>query len=183
MFLLGCKPPERNTEQHDVFFGIGYELEDLYPDIFNFWPEANKKIHLDAWRAVTNVENYKVSIMPRGQTEHRQENARLFFLNLGGYKANEFEEYHYKIVVAGKNKEEAIQKAKQTAFYKHTGFKGAASHIDEKYGVDVDELYEITDILPPAYKEKYSIVLSPAEGLEEDELYLEYIKLESYKTI
>ncbi len=65
MLLLGCKPAKRNTEQHDIFFGIGSELKDLLQDIYNFWPEANKKIHIDAWREVTQVDNYNISIMPR----------------------------------------------------------------------------------------------------------------------
>lgn len=50
-----------------------------------------------------------------------------------------------------------MQIAKETAFYLHTGFEGAISHIDDKYGLDVDDLYEIYDILPVADKEKYSV--------------------------
>src|SRR5688572_26640625 len=177
MLLLGCKPKRRNTEQHDVFFGIGYELNDLQQDIFDFWPEANKKIHLDAWREVRYVDQYRISIIPGAEKKPAKGNPRLFFLNLGGYKPDDFEEYHYKIIVAGKNKSEAIMRAKETAFYRHTGFKGAASHIDDKYGLDVDNIYEISDILPPSVKEKFSIVLDPAKEQAEDELHVGYLKL------
>jgi hypothetical protein len=70
----------------------------------------------------------------------------------------------------------AIQKARQTAFYKHTGFEGATSHIDDKYGIDVDDVYEIEDILPSRLKEKYSIQINKAENEKSDELNLGYLK-------
>lgn len=44
MLLLGCKPPGRHTEQHDIFFGIAASLRDLVPEIQAFWPEL-QKIH------------------------------------------------------------------------------------------------------------------------------------------
>jgi len=52
------------------------------------------------------------------------------------------------MIVAAGDKGEAVKQAKNTAFYKHTGFKGADSHIDKKYGVDVDDFFEIADISP-----------------------------------
>ena len=179
MLLLGCKPRYRNTEQHDVFFGIGKELKDLIPDIFNFWPEAKQKIHIDAWREVTQVDKYKIAVVRKEQEIKSVAGAaKLFFINLGGYKQGEFEEFHYKMLVAGEDKGVAIQRAKQTAFYQHTGFKGATSHVDEKYGIDVDDFYEIADILPASVKEKYTIQLTPAVNSISDELILGYTKLD-----
>ena len=179
MLLLGCKPRGRNTEQHDVFFGVGDDLMDLLPGIFDFWPEAKRKIHLDAWREVTVVDGFGVRVVPRNDiADPLPDPAKLFFLNLGGYKQGEFEEFHYKMLTAGKNKAEAIQKAKDTVFFKHTGFKGANAHIDEKYGVDVDDVYEIEDILPDELKKNYRISLSPLTNIVEDELHLGYVNLE-----
>lgn len=178
MLLLGCKPQGRNTEQHDVFFGIGGELKDLLPGIFEFWPEAKEKIHIDAWREVKKAGKHDIRIISRENNLPAKETARLFFLNLGGYKEGEFEEYHYKILIAALDKAGAVQVAKETAFYIHTGFKGATSHIDDKYGVDVDDVYEIADILPASIKEKYCIVLSPSKEGNEDELHLGYIRLD-----
>ena len=93
--------------------------------------------------AKTNVED-----------NHHSSQSKLFFLNLGGYKKGEFEEYHYKMLVACNNKGEAIKGAKQTVFYKHTGFAGAESHIDDKYGVDVDDVYQIEDHFAHSFQEK-----------------------------
>lgn len=177
MVLLGCTPAGRFTEQHDIFFGIGGSLKDLLPAIRQFWPGPHR-IHIDAWREVTEVDGNAVYISPKTGNA-AQENLRLFFLNLGGYKAGEFEEFHYRMVVAAADKAGAVKQAKQTAFYKHAGFKGAESHIDDKYGVDVDDLYEIGDILPASMKEKYAIGVRRDPAAAKDEWHLGYTKLSS----
>ena len=81
------------------------------------------------------------------------------------------------MIAVGADKGVAITKAKATAFYKHTGFQGATSHVDDKYGVDVDDVYAIQDILPSAMKEKYSIIVSASESGEGDAVNLGYFQL------
>lgn len=180
MLMLGCKPPGRNTEQHDIFFGIGNSLKELVPAIIKAWPAANKKIHIDAWREVNFVDGYAVRVYEKDGPHviSPSPEAKLFFINLGGYKENEFEEFHYKMLIACQNKSAAIQLAKRSAFYKHTGFKGAGSHIDDKYGIDVDDIFEIEDILPRYTKEKYGLLLYPAGEVVEDKINLGYFKLD-----
>jgi len=176
MLLIGCKPAGRNIEQHDVFFGIGNSIKELIPQIENFWAQAGK-IHIDGWREINTVDGYSISI-----AHHNEKSAsssdKLFFLNLGGYKKDEFEEFHYKLLLVSANKGEAIMQAKQTAFYKHTGFKGADSHIDDKYGIDVDDIYEIEDILPASFKEQFYIKIEKnTTETVQDTLNLGYFKL------
>ena len=85
----------------------------------------------------------------------------------------------YKMIVAAKDKAAAITYAKQTAFYKHTGFKGAPSHIDDKYGIDVDDVYAIRDILSPEMKNNFHITIEPAtHELAQDEIHLGYFQPE-----
>ncbi|TXK52650.1 DUF1543 domain-containing protein [Pontibacter qinzhouensis] len=177
MLLLGCRPPGRNTEQHDVFFGIANSVKELVPAIKQFWPEAKGSVHVDAWRKVTAVNGYRVQVLPRAAGEEAAEKERLFFVNLGGYKAGEFDEFHYKILLVARSKAEAMQQARQTAFYKHTGFKGAPAHVDDKFGVDVDELYQVKDLLPEPVKQLYRLQLSASTALAPDELHLGYFKL------
>ncbi len=179
MLLVGCSPAERNIEQHDVFFGISETIKDLVPAVLAFWPGGNK-LHFDAWREITNVNGYSVSIVLNNGNKPNSA-AKLFFINLGGYKPNEFEEFHYKMVIAAADKGEAVSKAKQTTFYRHTGFTGATSHIDDKYGVDVDDVYEIADILGGDTKDKYSLLVRPNNSLEEDEIHLGYFKLSMFQ--
>ena len=126
------------------------------------------------------MNGYKVEVVLKNQSK-QDSPFKLFFINLGGYKQNEFEEFHYKMIIAAADKAEAINISKQTAFFKHTGFKGATAHIDDKFGVDVDDVYEITDILPATAKEKYSLLVFPADPLAEDEMNLGYFKLSMFK--
>lgn len=177
MVIIGCTPKGRFTEQHDVFFGIGNSLRELVPQMNAFWKEAEGEIHIDAWRQISVVDDYAVTII-ENENAHTTSDKKLFFINLGGYKENEFEEYHYKIIRAASDKGEAVRKSKQTAFYKHCGFKGAESHIDDKYGIDVDDLHEIEDILPDEIKNKFRIILSPKNDAAEDELHIGYLKID-----
>jgi hypothetical protein len=178
MLLVGCRPPGRNTEQHDTFFSIAPTVKDLVPGLKAFWPEAKKNLHIDAWREVRQVDGYTVEVHPRGEVTEQEVDVRLFFINLGGYKRDEFDEFHYKLIIAAADKGAAIMRAKDTAFFRHTGFKGATAHVDDKYGVDVDDVYELTDILPEDIKKQYAIVLSKATEDKEDELHLGYFRLD-----
>ena len=55
----------------------------------------------------------------------------------------------------------------------HTGFKSADSHTDDKYGIDVDGIFEIKDILPQEIKQQYRIIVTKEENcLPEDEIRL-----------
>jgi hypothetical protein len=177
MLMLGCRPEGRHTEQHDMFFGIGKQVKDLVPAIKAFWPEAKGNIHVDAWRTVTQVNGYQVSVKPKADIPVSAGADKLFFLNLGGYKPGEFDEFHYKMLAVAQDQAGAVQQAKQTAFYRHTGFKGASSHIDDKFGVDVDDVFEVRDILPEDLKQRYSLVLLPDAESREDEMHLGYFQL------
>lgn len=175
MVLIGCTPKGRHTEQHDVFFGIATELKELIDDINIFWPEAEGKIHIDAWRKITTVDEYNITVLPR-ENQTLSEN-KLFFLNLGGYKPGEFEEYHYKKICVAPTQAEAVKTAKTTTFYKHCGFKGAESHIDDKYGVDVDDIYNVEDILPEKFKSKYQLVITKTTATTPDTEHIGYLKV------
>ncbi|OKS86876.1 hypothetical protein RG47T_2334 [Mucilaginibacter polytrichastri] len=179
MILLGCKPQGRHVEQHDFFFGIASSLNDLVQEIKDFWPEANDKIHIDAWREVNAVEGYRIKIVPK-QTISPQ-NKKLFFINLGGYQPHKFEEQHYVLLTVKDDNASAMKEAKATLFFQHNHFEGANSHIDDKYGIDVDDIYQIEEILSPGLKERYQIDLVPADNLVEDEIHLGYFKLSMLK--
>ena len=179
MLLIGATPPGRNIEQHDVFFGIGESMKDIIPDVISFW-QGDNKLHFDAWREIKNVNGYQVEVVSKDRNDNGGSH-KLFFINLGGYRQNEFEEFHYKMIIVAADKSEAISISKKTAFFRHTGFPGATSHIDDKYGVDIDDAYEITDILPACAKEKYRIIVSPGDSATEDEIHLGYFKLSMFK--
>lgn len=174
MIMLGCRPLGRFTEQHDIFFGIGKSLKELLPAMYDFWPEANRQFHIDVWREVTAVDNYRIEILPKGTGKPSAE--KLFFINLGGYRQNEFDEYHYKVLAVAPHLAEATKKAKATSFYKHCGFKGAVSHIDDKFGIDVDDSFNVMEILAPVFKEQFELKITPSGHLQEDILHIGYLK-------
>jgi len=186
MLLLGCRPPGRNTEQHDVFFGIGVSIRDLIPAIKKSWPEAKGIIHIDAWRTITRVDGYAIKVTEiTADAAPATRESDLFFINLGGYIDNEFDEFHYKMLVVAMDLEEAKARAKKSAFFKHSSVgrsantPNATAHIDDKFGVDVDDAYKLQDILPAAYKERYRIGISEQPGdNRQDELHLGYFRLQ-----
>ena len=83
MLLLGCKPEGRFTEQHDIFFGIAAHVKDLIPAIIQYWPEANGRIHVDAWQEVKYANGYEVIIGERiiAEPMTAEEQIKLFFIN------------------------------------------------------------------------------------------------------
>jgi hypothetical protein len=175
MVLLGSKPKGRNTEQHDVFFGIAHSLIELYPDLIDFWPDA-KGLHIDAWREVNVVEGYRIAVECRAPDSGAALSLghSLFFINLGGYQEFKFEEQHYVVLSVQPDKASAIKKAKETLFFQNK----TSSHVDDKYGIDVDDIYQIEDILVSSHKSKYKIMLTPSADLTEDVIQLGYIPFE-----
>ena len=185
MLLLGSKAPKRNVEQHDYFFGIANSLKELVPQIKAFWPEAGNSIHIDGWREVNRVDDYEIRVVLKsngaaGVTTDgfTPVDKKLFFINLGGYQANKLEEQHYVILTVQDDRAQAVQSSKKTVFFKTNSIKGANSHIDEKYGIDVDDIYRIEEILDESQKELYSIEITPSSALPEDEIHLGYFKLD-----
>jgi Domain of Unknown Function (DUF1543) len=217
MVLLGCTPKGRHTEQHDIFFGIGGSIEDLIPEIIAFWPEAEAKIHIDAWREVNRVDGYSITVTerpiaaphtaaPHTAAPHptarphtaRPQTPALFFINLGGYKENQFDEAHYKMLVVADNIDGAKTTAKKDVFFNLTSLEdsltnhNAISHIDDKYGIDIDDVFQVQDILPPGSKEKYLVSIrrgdwpqepgdqpqaQPADSAKADDMHLGYFKI------
>jgi len=177
MLLLGSKAPKRNVEQHDYFFGIARSLKELVPEIKAFWPEAGNSIHVDGWREVNSVDGYAVKVVLKEEAV-AQSSQKLFFINLGGYQADKLEEQHYIVLTVQDDRALAIKDAKQTVFFKTNSIKGANSHIDEKYGIDVDDIYRIEEILSPDYKDKYHIEITPNIELGADQIHLGYFKLD-----
>lgn len=176
LVVLGCTPPGRHIEQHDIFLGIGNSIESLFPEIKAYWPEG--KVHVDAWREIASVDGYRVSIVAKDNEPAAEDTKdKLFLLNLGGYLEGKFEEQHYIVLTVKTDKAAATKAAKTSAFYQHNHFGSATSHIDDRYGIDVDDIYEIEELLSPAFKEKYRIIITPANGLPDDEYHLGYVKL------
>ena len=154
MVQLGGRPKGRLIEQHDIFFGVANQVSELIEDINQHWPEVKNKWHIDSYRAISKVDNYVIKLVePSSQTESAND-LKLFFINLGGYQRRSFEEFHYKLLIVAATQADAIKQAKQSEFYKAFTYKdkespfNAASHIDDKFEVDIDDIYNVNDLIP-----------------------------------
>ncbi|WBV61354.1 DUF1543 domain-containing protein [Chryseobacterium camelliae] len=177
--ILGATPKGRNIEQHDVFFGIAKSLKELVPDMKEFWKEADGKIHVDCYQEVKFADGYEVKIVEKSEKIMEEQ---LYFINLGGYRKGFFEEFHEQHLMVGTSMGEIVKKAKATEFYETMGFEGAVSHIDDKHGVDIDDIFNVTDILPEKMKEKYSIVLHKSDVKnQENPMGLGYLNIDKIK--
>jgi hypothetical protein len=57
-----------------------------------------------------------IKVTPKPVETKKQSKGKLFFINLGGYKENEFNEHHYILLVVADNRQTTSAKAKQTTF-------------------------------------------------------------------
>lgn len=179
--ILGATPKGRNIEQHDVFFGIAERLADLAPAMKKFWKEAEGKIHLDAYQEVRFVDGYEVKIVEKTDADNENQ---LYFINLGGYKRGAFAEFHEQHLMAGSSMSDVIKRVKKTEFYRTMGFEKATSHIDDKYGVDIDDIFKVNDILPEDMKEKYSVVLEKSDApVQENRMDVGYFKIDKLEKL
>lgn len=165
--ILGATPQGRNIEQHDVFFGIAESLRELVPDMKEFWKEAKGNIHIDGYQEVRFADGFEINIIEKTDLVSGNQ---LYFINLGGYKTGFFQEFHEQHLMVGNSMAEIVKKAKKTQFYKTMGFEGAVSHIDDKHGVDIDDIFRVNDILPKKMKDKYSIILTRSESENQENL-------------
>ncbi len=191
MVQLGGRPKGRLIEQHDIFFGVANQVNELIADINNHWPEVKNKWHIDSYRAITRVDNYTIRLVESSQQVENTNDLKLFFINLGGYQQGSFEEFHYKLLIVATNQVEAVKQAKQSEFYKRFTFKdkssafNAASHIDDKFEVDIDDIYNVNDLIS-----NIKIIIEPlAKALDEaideveDKEYVGYLSIKNLKKL
>ena len=202
MVQLGGRPKGRLIEQHDMFFGVANNLIELIPAINEHWPEVKNKWHIDSYREVTSVGGYhidwaiKEDLTTSNETgagdeilgeESDKVSLKLYFINLGGYLPNDFEEYHHKLLIVAPTQAEAIRQAKQSDFYKQFTFNdketpfNAASHIDDKLQVDIDEIYNVNKLLSAGNLQ----ITADTTGAEptEDKCYIGYLSIKNLRKL
>ena len=191
MVQLGGRPKGRLIEQHDIFFGVANQVSELIDDINNHWPEVNNKWHIDSYRAITKVGNHTVKLTESDNQAENDNGLKLFFINLGGYQRGSFEEFHHKLLIVAATQAEAIKQAKQSTFYKEFTFKdkdspfNAASHIDDKFQVDIDDIYDVNDLVS-----NIQILIEPRihnshelTNADEDKEYVGYLSIKNLRKL
>ena len=191
MLQLGGRPKGRLIEQHDIFFGVANQVRELVDDINHHWPEVKNKWHIDSYRAITKVGNHTVKLIESNNQTANDNGLKLFFINLGGYQRGSFEEFHYKLLIVAATQADAIKQAKQSTFYKEFTFKdkdspfNAASHIDDKFQVDIDDIYNVNDLVS-----NIQILIEPTihnshelANADEDKEYVGYLSIKNLRKL
>lgn len=191
MVQLGGRPKGRLIEQHDIFFGVAGKVNELIDNINNHWPEVKNKWHIDSYRAVTKVYSYTIRLVEANEQVENSSDLKLFFINLGGYQQGSFEEFHYKLLIVAASQADAIKQAKQSAFYKEFTFKdkdspfNAASHIDDKFEVDVDDIYNVNDLISDVQLVIEPIIDASDDSIStsEDKEYVKYLSIKNLRKL
>ena len=191
MVQLGGRPKGRLIEQHDIFFGVANQVSELVDDINRHWPEVKNKWHIDSYRAITKVDNYNVKLIESSDNSTENNDLKLFFINLGGYQQGSFEEFHYKILIVAANQADAVKQAKQSEFYKQFTFLDkdspfdAASHIDDKFEVDIDDIYNVNDLISniEVLIEAIDETGDTRDNALEDKEYVGYLSIKNLKKL
>lgn len=189
MVQLGGRPKGRLIEQHDIFFGVANHISELIADINSHWPEVKNKWHIDSYRAITSVDGYTIKLVESGEQVGKKPNLTLFFINLGGYQQGSFEEFHYKLLIVAASQADAIRQAKQSEFYRQFTFKDkaspfdAASHIDDKFEVDIDDIYNVSDLLSNVQLLIEPIVDANVVDIKEDKEYVGYLSIKNLRKL
>ena len=191
MVQLGGRPKGRLIEQHDILFGVANQVSELIDDINNHWPEVNNKWHIDSYRAITKVGNHTVKLIESDNQAANDNGLKLFFINLGGYQRGSFEEFHHKLLIVAATQAEAIKQAKQSEFYQQFTYKdkdtpfNAASHIDDKFEVDIDDIYNVNDLVS-----NIQILIEPRihnshelANADEDKEYVGYLSIKNLRKL
>ncbi|WP_296190048.1 MULTISPECIES: DUF1543 domain-containing protein [unclassified Psychrobacter] len=190
MVQLGGRPKGRLIEQHDIFFGVANQVSELIEDINQHWPEVKNKWHIDSYRAISKVDNYAIKLVESSNQVQSANDLKLFFINLGGYQRGSFEEFHYKLLIVAATQADAIKQAKQSEFYKAFTYKdkespfNAASHIDDKFEVDIDDIYNVNDLISnvrlliePITNERHELVYA------DDKEYVGYLSIKNLRKL
>ena len=191
MIQLGGRPKGRLIEQHDIFFGVANQVNELIADINNHWPEVKNKWHIDSYRAISKVDNYAIKLVESNIQTECANDLKLFFINLGGYQQGSFEEFHYKLLIVADSQADAVKQAKQSEFYKQFTFKdtaslfNAASHIDDKFEVDIDDIYNVNDLISNVkiIIEPFARALDKSINVIEDKKYVGYLSIKNLKKL
>ena len=132
---LGGRANNCNIELHDVVFTIGEKIEDTYIDLLGKWFGLPERLHIDSWVDLNIVEGYKISLSKNKKKSDR----KLYFVNLGAYEKNRFEELHESKFMVDVNKLNVKKRAKELLL---VGKQQV--HLDDLY--DVDDCIEIKKV-------------------------------------
>lgn len=89
-FYIGGTAGRANIELHDVQFAAVSRVQDAYPALREAWFGDPGSLHLDGYMRIDWADGFDVHLAP----EPDPSGLTLFFVNMGGYRADSLAELH-----------------------------------------------------------------------------------------
>ena len=144
--IAGC-----HIEMHDIRFVVGENIEACLNKLKAQWVGDKNKVHMDSYMTVKYVDGYEITFSETPSLQRE----RLFFVNMGAYRADSLAEQHEFMLCVALSAEEAKQKAKSKLL------QGMLHrHKDDLY--DVDDCFAVD-----LFDTGYNIHLTPSEKTQQ----------------
>ncbi|MDP2634070.1 MULTISPECIES: DUF1543 domain-containing protein [unclassified Pseudoalteromonas] len=132
MVYLGGRIQGCHIEMHDIRFVVGEAIEQCYTKLKSQWVGDKNSVHMDSFMAIKHIDGYQVEVVnqPVAQPE------KLFFVNLGAYRADSLAEQHDFALYVANDAEQAKQRAKEHLL-------AGLSHLHKDDLHDVDDCFAI----------------------------------------
>lgn len=145
---IGGELKGANIELHDMRFVVAPTIADTYEELKRQWWGILKSLHIDCWAEIDEVDGYRVELRPEPFTGPE----KLYYVNLGGYDADEFIEQHKNVFIVATSVPDAKKRAiKQAKFWK-------VPHRDEMY--EAEQAFSLEDY---ALSQRLYVHLAPAD--------------------
>ncbi|WP_404342889.1 DUF1543 domain-containing protein [Pseudoalteromonas mariniglutinosa] len=146
LVYLGGRIQGCHIEMHDVRFVVADSIESCYAKLKAQWVGDKSSVHMDSYMAINHIDGYQVEVVEK----HHQQAEKLYFVNLGAYRADCLAEQHDFCLYVARSAEEAKQRAKQALL-------SGLSHLHKDDLYDVDDCFAID-----LFDSNLSIKLTPS---------------------
>ncbi|MFM9500490.1 DUF1543 domain-containing protein, partial [Streptomyces galilaeus] len=75
---------------HDIRFVVGESIEQCYTKLKSQWVGDKNSVHMDSFMAIKHIDGYQVEVVEQPVNQA----GKLFFVNLGAYRADSLAEQH-----------------------------------------------------------------------------------------
>ncbi|MEC8208362.1 MAG: DUF1543 domain-containing protein, partial [Pseudomonadota bacterium] len=127
LFYLGGRIQGCHIEMHDVRFFVCDSIEQNYSKLKSQWVGDKSNVHMDSYMQIQHIDGYQVEVVD--SAHHQAE--KLYFVNLGAYRADSLAEQHDFALYVARSSEEAKQRAKESLLAGMTHL-----HKDDLHDVD-----------------------------------------------
>jgi len=159
---IGGKTHNSLIEVHDFRVYARKTLEECFPSIRSDWWGTQGSLHIDCYGILNHVDGYDVSI----EENPFQGEEKLYFVNLGGYCADDFSELHKNLFVVANSESKAKVKALQQIR------TWQAHHVDSL--AEVEAISCLNDLIE---SDKKYIHLSPSSSAGNFSFICKYLPL------